>query len=156
VVEKGGDVRKLVGLATAVAVFLVILPLAGAGQQGTKLLGIAEILKSTNPDKGTFVAVGGMKDEGTFSDKAAVSGAPSGGNLTLNITSTLKGKKGTVTIKEKVSFKSISGISTGISTFTFTLKGKSGSWAKLSGSGTGRAVTYPPTHRVYVLEGTTK
>ena len=144
---------KLFGLATAVAVSLGILPLAGATGHQRKLLGIAEILTSTNPDRGTFVAVGGMNDKGTFTDKAEFGGAPSSGNLTINVTSTLKGKKGTVTIKEKVSFKAISGISTGISTFTFTIRGKSGKWTKLRGSGTGRAVTYPPEHRVYVLQG---
>jgi hypothetical protein len=151
--ERRNTVTKLFGLATAVAVSLGILPLAGATGHQRKLLGIAEILTSTNPDHGTFVAVGGMNDKGTFTDKAALGGSPSSGNLTINVTSTLKGKKGTVTIKEKVSFKAISGISTGISTFTFTIRGKSGKWAKLRGSGTGRAVTYPPEHRVYVLQG---
>jgi hypothetical protein len=152
--ERRNTVTKFAGLAAAVVVSLGILPLAGATGHQRKLLGIAEILTSTNPDRGTFVAVGGMNDKGTFTDKAAFGGAaPSSGNLTINVTSTLKGKRGTVTIKEKVSFKAISGISTGISTFTFTITGKSGKWAKLRGSGTGRAVTYPPQHRLYVLQG---
>ena len=149
--------RKLVWLPAVAAVGVGVLPLGGAAApQGSKLLGIAEVLTGSQPDRGTFVAVGGMKDKGTFSDRASLGGAPSGGTLTINVTSTLKGKKGTVVIKEKVSFKSISGTSTGISSLKFTLRGKSGRWKNLRGSGTGHAVTYPQEHRVYVLQGTVK